>query len=174
MSGRGGRVVAAALPSPNLTSVRLHTRKARARSSERSLDQDPTNPLRPPQHRRDASARGRANVRVVSVRLGHARVAFPLDVYSHGRRMDRDAADRTVKQLAPRARITTRISPYGPRQSSSPQRSRPVPHCATSNKQHPPTRVRRRVTTGPATASTTTRPTTSLRSSPEPRAQHEH
>ena len=31
--------------------------------------------------------------------------------------MDRDAADRTVKQLAPRARITTRISPYGPRHS---------------------------------------------------------
>ena len=54
--------------------------------------------------------------RTLDLYLGE-RTGGPIFLGANGHRMDRDAADRTVKRLAKRAGITKRISPHSLRHS---------------------------------------------------------
>ena len=104
------------------------------------------------------------------------RTTEPVFLGVNGQRMDRYAADRTVKRLAKRAGITKRISPHSLRHSYITAVSTPVSHCVMSKKPPAtPTPEPRCATTVPASRWTPTPPTSSQRSSPErhPPADHQ-
>jgi site-specific recombinase XerD len=100
------------------------------------------------------------------------RAVGPIFITADGRRMDRSAADRTVKRLARRAgstsgsRLTVCATP------SLPPRWTPGWRCVTSKRRHRmPILARRCVMTVGASRSTGTPPTSSPPSSPAPRGR---
>ena len=97
------------------------------------------------------------------------RMTGPLFLGEKGGRMDRYAADRTVKRLARRAGIAKRISPIASGTPSSPPPSTPGCRCETCRRR-PATPIRGPpcATTVVGSPSTVMRPTSWPRSSPAP------
>ena len=108
--------------------------------------------------------------RVIDLYIGE-RTTGPIFLGAHGTRMDRHAADRTVKRLARQAGITKRISRTASATRSSPPPSTPASPSGTSRKP-PATPIPARpcATTGAEDRSTGTPPTSSPPTSPDPSA----
>jgi integrase/recombinase XerD len=104
--------------------------------------------------------------RAIDLAVGE-RLDGPIFIDTAGRRLDRHAAGRVVRRVARRAEIGKRVGPHTLRQPSSPPPWMPASRCATCKKRPAtPTHAQQCATTGAASHSTGTVPTSSPHSSP--------